>query len=144
MARYQTTVTSRRRAEETFEYLSDFSSTAEWDPGVVEAERVSTGPVGMGSTFRVVASFLGRRVSLVYRIVEFDPGRRVVLRADAPTVCSIDQITVVPADVGSEVTYDADLRGQGVFRLADPLLALAFRRIGDRARDGLARALAGA
>ncbi|HUO47835.1 MAG TPA: SRPBCC family protein [Acidimicrobiales bacterium] len=144
MARYHTTIHSRRRAQETFEYLSDFSTTAEWDPGVVEAERVSSGPVGLGSAFRVVASFLGRRVSLDYRVVEFEPNRRVVLRADAPTVCSVDEITVVPTDVGSVVTYDADLRVRGLFRLADPLLALAFRRIGDRARDGLVRALAAA
>jgi len=64
------------------------------------------------------------------------------LRADAPAVRSVDEITVVPTDDGSEVTYEADLRSQGLFRLADPLLGLAFRRIGDRARDGLARALA--
>ncbi len=133
---------SRRRAEETFQYLSDFSTTAQWDPGVVEAERVTAGPVGVGSSFRVVASFLGRRVPLTYRIVEFEPGERVVLQADAPAVRSIDEITVRPTDAGSEVTYDADLRGQGLFRLADPLLSLAFRRIGDRARDGLVRALA--
>ncbi len=144
MARYRTTVQSRRGAEETFDYLSDFSTTAQWDPGVVEAERTSTGPVGMGSTFRVVASFLGRRIPLTYRVVEFEPGERVVLRADAPAVCSIDEITVRPTDAGSEVTYDADLRGQGLFRLAEPLLSLAFGRIGDRARDGLVRALGAA
>ena len=142
MARYRTTIRSHRRAEETFEYLSNFATTSEWDPGVVEAERLSNGPVELGSTFRVVASFLGRRVSLLYRIVEFEPGRRVVLRADAPMVRSVDEITVSAADGGSEVTYDADLRGRGLFRLADPLLGLAFRRIGDRARNGLARTLA--
>ncbi len=142
MARYHTTVRSSRRAEETFDYLSDFSTTAEWDPGVVEAERLSTGPVGMGSTFRVVASFLGRRVSLVYRVIDFEPGRRVVLAAEAQSARSVDEITVLPTDHGSEVTYDADLRGQGLFRLADPLLGLAFRRIGERARDGLTRVLA--
>ncbi len=118
MARYHTTVRSSRRAEETFDYLSDFSTTAEWDPGVVEAERLSTGPVGMGSTFRVV------------------------LAAEAQSARSVDEITVLPTDHGSEVTYDADLRGQGLFRLADPLLGLAFRRIGERARDGLTRVLA--
>src|SRR5579885_949274 len=92
VARYRTTIRSHRRAEETFEYLSNFATTSEWDPGVVEAERLSNGPVELGSTFRVVASFLGRRVSLLYRIVEFEPGRRVVLRADAPMVRSVDEI----------------------------------------------------
>ena len=34
-------------------------------------------------------------------------------------------------------SYDADLRLKGVLRLADPLLGLAFGRIGDRAAEGL-------
>jgi hypothetical protein len=41
------------------------------------------------------------------------------------------------------VRYDADLRLKGPLRLADPLLRVAFSRIGDRARDGLRRALDG-
>jgi hypothetical protein len=41
------------------------------------------------------------------------------------------------------VTYDARLGMHGVLRFADPLLALAFARIGDRAAAGLRRALGG-
>ena len=40
------------------------------------------------------------------------------------------------------MTYDADLRLKGPLgRLMDPLLGLAFRRIGDRAAVGLGNAL---
>ncbi|MBV8221122.1 MAG: hypothetical protein JO325_21875, partial [Solirubrobacterales bacterium] len=43
---------------------------------------------------------------------------------------------------GTRVTYAADLRLKGLLRLADPLLALAFRRVGDRALAGLREVLA--
>ena len=40
--------------------------------------------------------------------------------------------------------YRADLALRGPSRLAAPIVALAFRRIGDRAADGLLAALAAA
>ena len=52
-----------------------------------------------------------------------------------------DQITVRPEGAGASVTYDADLQLRGALRVLDPLLGLAFKRLGDRARDGLRREL---
>ena len=56
---------------------------------------------------------------------------------------SLDTITVVGDGSGSVVTYDAELTLNGPLRLADPLLGLSFKRIGDRAAAGLIRALDG-
>ena len=54
---------------------------------------------------------------------------------------SVDEITFTATATGTNVTYEADLRGRGAFRLADPLLVPVFRRIGNRARDGLQEAI---
>ena len=59
------------------------------------------------------------------------------------TLRSVDEIRVESAGDGAVVTYDARLGMRGVLRVADPLLALAFGRIGDRAAAGLRRALGG-
>jgi hypothetical protein len=143
MAHYATTVTSPGSPTEVFEYLADFSSTAEWDPGVSEARSLTDEPLRVGARFHVVADFLGRRVPLEYRTVEIDPPRRVVLRAETPTVVSEDTITVSGLrGSGAQVTYDARLRLRGALRIADPVLGLFFRRVGDRAKAGLAATLA--
>jgi hypothetical protein len=143
MAHYAATVTSPGSAAEVFEYLADFSSTAEWDPGVSEARRLNGDPLRAGARFHVVADFLGRPVPLEYRTVEIDPPRCVVLRAETRTVVSEDTITVrALRGSGSQVTYEARLRLRGALRFADPALGLLFRRIGDRAKAGLAATLA--
>ena len=137
MARYTASIETPRPPAETFAYLSDFSTTEEWDPGVVEARRVGDAPIGEGTEFRLVADFLGRKAALTYRIVAFEPGRAVTLRGENATVVSLDRITVEPSDGGARVTYDADLALKGPLRIADPLLGLAFERVGDRALEGL-------
>jgi polyketide cyclase/dehydrase/lipid transport protein len=142
MAHYTASLETQLSPADTFDYLSDFSTTEEWDPGVVEAERLGDGPVGADSEFRVVAEFLGRTSELVYRIVEFVPGEMVTLRGENATVVSLDRISVQLAGSATRVSYDAKLTLKGPLRIADPLLGLAFNRVGDRALDGLRETLA--
>jgi carbon monoxide dehydrogenase subunit G len=137
MAHYNASLDTPRPPDEMFAYLSDFSSTQEWDPGVIEAERLSDAPVREGTEFRLLASFLGRQTPLTYRIVEYDPPHAVTFRGENSTIISLDRITFEPSDGGTRVTYDADLALKGPFKLAAPLLGVAFKRVGDRALAGL-------
>ena len=143
MARYTASIETPRTRREVFTYLSDFSSTQQWDPGVHEADRLDQGPVGTGSRFRVVADFLGRRAELTYEVVEHHPDELVTLRGENASVISLDTMRfgATPAG-GTRVTYQAELTLKGPLRALDPLLGLAFKRVGDRAATGLRDALA--
>lgn len=141
MAHYRASIDVQRPREEVFAYLSDFSTSREWDPGVVEAERLNGQAVGEGAEFRLVAEFLGRKNELVYRIVEYNPPYAVTFLGENAAIVSRDRITFESIAWGTQVTYDADLALKGVRRIADPLLALAFNRVGDRALAGLRRTL---
>lgn len=137
MAHYNASLDTQRPPERMFAYLSDFSTTAEWDPGVIEAERLGEEPVREGTEFRLLASFLGRKTPLTYRIVEYHPPSAVTFRGESPTVVSLDRITFEPSNGGTRITYDADLALKGALKLADPLLRVAFKRVGARALAGL-------
>jgi carbon monoxide dehydrogenase subunit G len=141
MAHYKASVDTDRPRDEVFAYLSDFSTTEEWDPGVVEAERLGDEPLGEGTEFRLVAAFLGRKTALTYRIVEYDPPNVVTVRGENSTVVSLDRITFEALDGATRITYDAKLTLKGPLTVADPLLGLAFRGVGDRALAGLRRTL---
>jgi carbon monoxide dehydrogenase subunit G len=141
MAHYNASVDTARPPDEMFAYLSDFSRTQEWDPGVIEAERLGDAPVQEGTEFRLLASFLHRKIPLTYRIVEYDPPNAVTFRGESSTVVSLDRITFEPSESSTRITYDADLALKGPFKLADPLLALAFKRVGARALAGLHKTL---
>ena len=142
MAHYTAQVQTAKAIEETFAYLSDFSTTAEWDPGTTSAERLDGGPPAVGARFKLRARMLGRESELVYEIIELAAPRRVVLRGENAAVVSLDELTFEALDTGgTRVTYDARLSFKGALGVADPLLALAFRRLGDRALVGMRTAL---
>ena len=139
--RYRTSVTTPRPPEDAFGYMAAFENVAEWDPGVLHAEPLDSGPPHVGSRVRVVVSSAGRRLPLEYRVTECDPPHRVLLVAETSTIRSVDEITVEPLGGGSSVTYDANLELLGLLRIFNPVLALVFNRVGDRAAAGLRRKL---
>jgi uncharacterized protein YndB with AHSA1/START domain len=137
MARYVDAIDLPIPIEEAFDYLADFSRTAEWDPGVCDARRLTRGEIRLGSRFEVTVSFLGRRVPLEYRITEFERPSRLVLTGGDSSLRSIDEITFVSRRGGTRVTYEACLELVGIRRLADPALDLLFQRAGRLAVRGL-------
>jgi hypothetical protein len=143
MARYQAAVQSRWPAAETFAYLATFSNAVDWDPGVLASEQLDPGPVAMGTRFRLVVSFAGRRLPLTYRVTGYQPDREVLLAATSGLLCATDKIVVTGGADGSAVSYAAEVRLRGPLRVLDPLLRPRFRAIADRAATGLAHALEG-
>ena len=144
MAHYQVSIRSPWSAAEAFDYMADLEHFADWDPGVKRAVRAPGRGPGAGAAFDVTVSAIGRDLPLRYETIEIDAPRRVEVQADTATLRSVDVITVDDEPGGGcVVTYDADLSLKGVLRFGDPLLGLAFRRIGDRAADGLRSVLEG-
>jgi dehydrogenase/reductase SDR family protein 12 len=141
MAHVVKTVTTRWTPQQAFAYLSDLSHATEWDPAVVDAEREGSGTVGPGSVFALIVNVAGRRVPLRYQVTDWGPGK-VTFTARSAVLESVDTVTVAALGGTTEVRYDARFRFRGLLGLADPLLALGFRRIADRAIRGLERRLA--
>ena len=139
MAGYLATVVSTRSPDEAFAYLADFRSVAEWDPSVRSAIHVNGGePIRVGAIFRVTVKTALSELVLDYETIELERPDKIVLRAENNMMVSLDTITIRDdRRGGAAVTYNAKIELKGVYKLADPLLALAFRRLGDKARDGL-------
>ena len=142
MARYIDAIDLPIPIEEAFDYFADFSRTAEWDPGVEEAQRLTRGKVRAGSRFGVTVSFLGRRIPLEYEITEFERPSHLVLTGGDDSIRSVDEISFVSRPGGTRVTYEARLELVGIRRIADPILDLLFQRIGRLAVRGLRERLA--
>ncbi|MBU3749785.1 MAG: hypothetical protein FGM52_04940 [Mycobacterium sp.] len=141
MARYVTTVKTAKTQQDAFAYMADLRNFAEWDPGVKAVRQVKGVAGGPGNVFDVTVAGIGRDLTLRYVTEEYDAPENLLVVARSSVFTSIDRITVEPDGAGSVVTYDADLRLNGVLRVGDLGLRLVFGQIGDRAAAGLRRVL---
>ncbi len=144
MSRYVVHVRTSMPPAEAFAYMADLSNLADWDPGVERAEQVEGDGAGLGAAYDVDVKVTLRTMTLRYDTVAYDGSSNTMTAvAVNALITSKDTITVEADGDGSIVTYDAELTLKGLLGLANPLLGLAFNRIGDRAATGLIEALAG-
>jgi carbon monoxide dehydrogenase subunit G len=130
------TVTVGKPLNAVFDYLSDFTTTTEWDPGTVTTVR-QHGDGGIGTTYLNTSQFLGRRTELTYVVRELVDQQLIQLRGENKTVTAVDTMTFRPVPSGTEVTYAAEFTFKGAARFVAPLLRPAFERLGNDAEAGL-------
>jgi dehydrogenase/reductase SDR family protein 12 len=156
MATYETTITIPRPVEETFGFVSNFHHAVHWDPRTYSAEKVTDGPVGVGTRFVLRGGALRQDLlqrlhiparlagsALPYEVVEFDPPRRFVLEGQSALYRYTDRLDF--ESQGSDVTllrYEATLELRGPMALADVILRPVFRKIGEDATRHIAEAVA--
>jgi hypothetical protein len=136
MITVQRVVPTTLDAKSTFSYLAAFEHTPSWDPGTPVVEKQTPGPVAVGSKFHAVAEFRGKQQPIDYEVTEMSADR-IVLRGENRTVISVDTISVKPVGSGSEVTYKAEFTLKGLAKLATPVVAPMFEKLGDPAADGM-------
>lgn len=117
------TFTVPRPVETVFDYLSDFTTTNEWDPGTIETTRTS-GDGGVGTTYANTSEFNGRRTDLVYETRVHERPGRVEFQGRNKTVTTVDAMSFQRSGDGSatEITYRADFRFVFPISLVAPLV----------------------
>lgn len=126
-----------RSVEESFAYVSDFTTVAEWDPGIHESRKVS-GDGGIGTIYEVQAEFRGRTMPFTYTVTAFEENRRIVLDGVGEKATSLDTIAFeAAAGGGTRITYSADFKLKGVLRVAEPFLGGTFKSLARKALAGL-------
>jgi hypothetical protein len=134
------TVVVSKPLRAVFEYLSDFTTTTDWDPGTVITMR-EHGNGGVGTTYLNTSRFLGRTTQLIYTVEELTDQQLTRLRGQNKTVTAVDTMTFRQLASGTEVTYTAEFTFNGPSRFTAPLLKPAFERLGNKAAAGMRQAL---
>jgi Polyketide cyclase / dehydrase and lipid transport len=121
-------------------YLSDFTTSTEWDPGTIRTWR-EKGDGGVGTVYRNTSTFLKRTTELTYVVEELVDQRLIRLRGENKTVVSVDTMTFAAVAAGTEVAYGVEFTFKGPARFVAPLLKPALERLGNEAEAGIRAAL---
>jgi uncharacterized protein YndB with AHSA1/START domain len=77
-----TEIVIRRPRESVAEYSANPDNAPEWYVNIKEVRWESSPPLRLGSKIAFVANFLGRRLAYTYEIVDFQPGRQLVMSTE--------------------------------------------------------------
>lgn len=133
-------VYTSRPAELVWSFLSDFTTTEQWDPPTQETRRVE-GDGGVGTVYRNRSRVLGQDTEITYTVVEHQPPHRLQLRGDAGRVQFLDTIEV--QRLGSEVRvhYTVEYRLKGLAKVATPLFSRTMDKVADDAAEQMGAVL---
>lgn len=110
--------------EEVFAYLADLENLAEWQTGVVSAERTSEGEMGVGATARVVRQMMGQRMEAPLTVTEYEPPGRMVIGGEVSGVKALAELDLDPADDGTtDLHFAMEIRGSGLTSFMEPMIA---------------------
>jgi uncharacterized protein YndB with AHSA1/START domain len=107
-----------------FAYLSDLDNLAEWQSGVVRAERTSHGELGVGSTARVVRELMGQRMEAPLTITEYDPPHLLAIASELSGVKAAGYLSLSPAPEGAtDLAFAMEIRGSLLTAFMEPMIA---------------------
>lgn len=110
-----------------FDYLSDLDHLADWQSGVVRAERVDDGPMRVGSSARVARELMGQRLEVPLIVSDYEPPHRLGITSEVSGVKAAAMLDLQPADDGAatDLGFAMEIRGSLITAFMEPMIASA-------------------
>lgn len=120
--RFTNSVSVRRNAVDTFEYLARFENIPQWNYAISRTWKVSEGPVGVGSTYRQERT-VPSHAEETFEVTEFEPDRRLAIEGTLGPFAARLTYRLEQTGDATLITNDVDLEPTGLTRLVAPLAA---------------------
>ncbi len=124
MAIIESTVRIERAPEEVFDYLVDLRNELEWNPGVESMEKLTEGPVGMGTRYRAKWK---QSKHIEVECTAFDRPHRWVYVNGGPVSVTLT-INLTAEGTGTRLVSTFDAYPHGLMRLGFPVFLRIMRR----------------
>jgi uncharacterized protein YndB with AHSA1/START domain len=128
MINVEQSVVIDRPVEDVFSFVADQTNAPRWQHGLLEVQRITELPIGLGTRHTAVRTFLGRRMALTNEYVEFEPNTRVTFTGESGSVRFETSYLAEPLPDGTKLTCRMEMEPRGLFRVATPLIARALER----------------
>ena len=143
MIRIKGDIVIGRPVEDVFDYVADECNEPSYNAQMRRAEKISAGPIGVGTRYRAEVVSGGRPVSMVIEYTAYErPGRL----ASKTTMSAMDiayTLTFEPVGEGTRMGWSGEIEPHGVLKLMGPLVEWMGRRQELRIWTGLKGLLEG-
>ncbi len=128
---FEDSVFIARPLKDVFDFMVESENLAVWDASVVKAEKVGTGPVGLGTRTRGTSTIMGKHLDWATEATEFEPPTRIIYTSVEGQISFAVTNVLEPVEGGTMLTYRVDTGsglGGAFGRLAEPFIEIAQTR----------------
>ena len=131
MYKFESSIFINRPVQEVFDFVTNPANSTQWQSGTESAEWTSGGPPGVGSTFKVVASLLGRKIEATIEVTGWDPPNLSRIKSvGGPIPFEITSKFEAQGD-GTLLTQTGQAEIGGFFKLAEGLVGKQIEKQGE-------------
>jgi Polyketide cyclase / dehydrase and lipid transport len=143
MARVSGEILIGRPVEEVFDYVADQRNEPIYNPQMLQSEKITDGPIGVGTRFRATARSGRRPVEMLIEVTDFQRPSTFGSRTTMSSVEVDGGLTFEPVAGATRMRWSWDVSPRGPLRLFGPLVARLGRRQEQTIWSGLKAQLEG-
>jgi uncharacterized membrane protein len=128
MLKIETSIVINRPLEEVFAFTTNYENQPKWQSRLIEAKKTSEGPIGVGTTWRLVGKFLGQLIETETECIEYDLNRTYAAKSISGPYPIVGRQTYERVEGGTRLNVILEAQPGGFFKLAEPLLVSLIKR----------------
>jgi uncharacterized membrane protein len=114
--KFENSVIIHQPVNTVFDFVTNLNNNAQWQTDILELELTSAGRFELGSTYRCVNRFMGKRIETEGLITQYEPDKACSFRITSGSVSGESSFFFEAVDGATKFTTMADLE-LGFFKL---------------------------
>lgn len=128
MAHIEGEILIERSVEEVFDFVADQRNEPRFNPRMLSAEKITPGPVAVGTQFRAETTTMGRTAEMTIELTAYERPTRLASSTHLSTMEIVGTLTFDPVPQGTRLRWSWALGLRGAMKLMTPIIV----RIGQR------------
>lgn len=117
-----------RPPREVFAVISDPTAATGFIDTITESEKLTDGPIAVGTSFRETRVVNGKKASAVLLVTAFEPDTHVAISTEAEGITVVYHYRLVPEGDGTRLNWTCELEAGGLRKMMLPMVALIMKK----------------
>ena len=117
-----------RPIKQVFDFISIPENDFQWQYGTLKSAQISEGGTGVGTFFRSIGHFMGRRIEGTFEVTEYEPNKKYGFKSLSGPLHSQTLYTFELAGGATQVNISTQASATNVFESNDGILEKKMRK----------------
>ena len=128
MVRIEGEIVINRPAEDVFDFVADECNEPRFNPRMRSVEKITEGPIGVGTRFRAETVSRGRPVEMLIEFTGYERPHRLASSTQMSSMGLHGALTFDSVPGGTRMRWSWELKPRGMLKLISPVVAFMGRK----------------